>query len=219
MWDEGTDSAAGRQAAVAEGLLHGTPVATPSGWRPVESLSPGDLVLTFEDGPVPLIEVWSQPLPTGQGLSAQVHWPFAIPAGALENRVPLVLLPEQRVLIESDAAEDLYGDPFALIPAAALQGYRGIDLTRPEPVAIAVRLGFSRDQIIYAGRGALIACPSPDLAGAGDVEAQAERAEYPTLSLAEARHLVACLMAEDIGAALRPLPQAGLEPEDQAARS
>ena len=193
-------------AAVAEGILSGTPIATPRGWVPVERLAPGDLVLTFDDGPVPLLEMWSQPLPQAPtaGLSARAHWPLEVPQGVLGNRLPLRLLPEQHVLIECDAAEAMFGDPFALVPAAALDGYRGIELAVPEPGLSAWRPGFARDAILYAGRGALLAAPSPDLTGATDTEGAETRAVYEVLPLAEARALVACLMAEDLGVALRP---------------
>lgn len=203
---------------MTEGVLSGTPIATPAGWRPVEQLSPGDLVLTFEDGPVPLIEVWSQPLPpAGQAqVLARAHWPLAVPVAALGNRMPIRLLPEQRVLIESDSAEEMHGDPFALLPAAALEGFRGIEFARPEAGFAAFRLGFTRDQIVYAGRGALIAAPAPDLTAERDPEGVSDRAQYPTLTLAEARALVACLMAEDLGAALRPVLLEGHGPQDDS---
>ncbi|WP_168732919.1 Hint domain-containing protein [Aliigemmobacter aestuarii] len=193
---------------MAEGVLSGTPIATPRGWVPVEELSPGDLVLTFDDGPVPLFELWSQPLPgLPAAIALRAHWPLDVPVAALGNRSALRLLPEQHVLIECDAAEEAHGEPFALVPAAALEGYRGIGLARPEPGLSVWRLGFPRDQVVYAGRGALIAAPAPDLATAHDPEGGADRTPYPTLPLSEARALVACLMAEDLGTALRPLPQ------------
>ncbi|HEX9858282.1 MAG TPA: Hint domain-containing protein [Paracoccaceae bacterium] len=193
--------------APTDGILAGTPIATPAGWRRVETLRPGDAVLTFEAGEQRLEQV-NHHLAGEDDIGdwPQGHWPLQVPVGALENREEIVLLRDQRVLIESDAADDLYGDPFTLIPAVALQGYRGIDLCRPPGAAEAVRLGFAADQIVYAARGALLACPEMQLGLHADIDAlkrRAARGDYPALSDAQARELVICLIAEDLGAALR----------------
>lgn len=190
---------AGGQAVRAGGILSGTPIATPSGWRQVETLLPDDAVLTFEAGPQPLTEVELLPFDAEIGLSPHPYWPLHVPVWALDNRADLMLLPETAVLIESDAADDLYGDPFALIPATALIGFHGIDVCRPPDTAQVVRLGFATDQIIYAARGVLLSCPALHL----DLGAATAKPEYPMLSEPQARALVSCLMAEDIGAALR----------------
>ncbi|MDP4031307.1 MAG: hypothetical protein Q8P60_00375, partial [Pseudorhodobacter sp.] len=128
-------------------------------------------------------------------------WPVLVPVWALDNRQELVLLPEQKVLIKADVAEDLYGDPFALIPARALEGWRGIARCRPPPMALQIR--FARHQVIYANGGVLLSC-------AGEAPAHSDwRAPPPfsSYSLAQAQHLVACLMAEETGAALREAGQ------------
>ncbi|MDT8856591.1 Hint domain-containing protein [Paracoccaceae bacterium Fryx2] len=180
-------------AAAAGGIVAGTPVATPQGWCAVERLAPGDSVLTFEAGPQPL----------GRVARAAAARLLRVPQGALDNRAALVLTAGQGVLIESDSAEALYGDPFALIPALALDGFRGI-APAPRRMARAVILGFDLPQIVYASRAVLLACPGA-CAGTGldALRQRAARAETPLLPLDQARALVACLIAEDVGAALR----------------
>jgi hypothetical protein len=42
------------------------------------------------------------------------------------NKECLTLLPHQGVMLECEAASDLYGDPFAIVVAQALDGVRGI---------------------------------------------------------------------------------------------
>ena len=42
-------------------------------------------------------------------------WQMNVPAGALGNREDMTILPHQPVLIESDTAEEMTGDPLALI--------------------------------------------------------------------------------------------------------
>jgi hypothetical protein len=120
-----------------------------------------------------------------------------VPAWALDNREEITLLPEQKVLIEADVAEELYGDPFALVPAQALEGWRGIARRRPPPTFSVVQLGFASPHVLYASRGLLLSCPGDPFADGGWADQG-----YCTYSLAQARHLVACMIAEDAGAAL-----------------
>ena len=187
----------------SEGLLAGTPVATPDGWVAVDHLDPGDQVLTFDNGPMRIAER-HEALPAEPDVWPVVHWPRAIPPGVLGNRATLRLLPGQLVLLESDTAEAMFGDPFALIPARALDGWRGIAPERPMPDERTICLLFDTEQIVYASSATLLHCPGAlgeDLAVLHHLS-RAAQAAYAPLSLTAARQLVACLMAEDIGAAL-----------------
>lgn len=180
-------------SVIAEGILGTTMIATPQGWCAADTIDVGAEVLTFDAGPQPVTQVYHHPLcetPTG-------FWPLLVPGWALDNREDVRLLPEQKILIETDLAEDLYGDPFALIPARALEGWRGIARSRPLEPSAAVQVRFAQHQLIYASRGLLLCCPSDCL-----TETDGSMAPYSTLSLAQAQHLVACLIAEDTGAAL-----------------
>ena len=185
-------------SVVAEGILAVTQIATPQGWRPAGSLLPGMLVLTFDNGPQPVSSVALVPL--GAGPSSL--WPLLVPAWSLDNREDVILLPEQKILIEADIAEDLYGDPFALIPAQALEGWRGITRLRPPEQAGVVQFGFDVPQIVYASRGLLLSCPGDPMTDVAWPEAL-----HTPYSAAQAQHLVACLMAEETGAALREAGQ------------
>jgi hypothetical protein len=78
----------------------------------------------------------------------------------------MYLAPDQSVLIESDAAEALLGDPFALIPARALDGVRGMCRVPPPDGAVVVTLRFAAEQIVFANSGAMFHCAaSADLLG------------------------------------------------------
>ncbi len=198
MWlvPETEDMAA--PSVIAEGIVATTPIATENGWCAAGRLTQGTYVLTFDDGPQELLSIHSQPM----RVTSQQHLPLFVPAWALDNREDLVLLPEQKVLIEADKAEELYGDPFAFIPAAALEGLRGITRFRPRQLMDAVVLGFATAQIVYASRGVMLSCP-------GDPFSDADwyAPEYVAYTLSQARHLVACMMAEEAGAALREIGQ------------
>lgn len=181
-------------SVVAEGILARTPIATPNGWIAAESLTDGAFVLTFDCGHQPVVQTRTQDIAD----APPELWPLQVPAWAMDNREELLLLPEQRVLIEADLAEDMYGDPFAMIPARALEGWRGIARCRPPETGSVINLRFARHQVIYASRGVLLSCSGDPLANS-DWRA----APFSNFTFAQARHLIACLMAEETGAALR----------------
>ncbi|WP_299046028.1 Hint domain-containing protein [uncultured Tateyamaria sp.] len=175
------------------GHLAGTRVATAMGWRAVEALAAGDMVLTFDAGLQPLVEVrrdifWTADAP----VPAAYHSVF-VPAGALGNASDLELLPDQGVLVESDAACDAYGDPFAVLPAKSLDGFCGIRRISPRMQIEIITLVFATEQVIYAEGGALLHCLRPIL---GLDELGAPRAGYDVIPPRDAAFLVDCMKVE-----------------------
>ena len=170
------------------GLVVGTRIATATGWRPVEAIAAGDRVLTFDAGlqtvtRVERLRLWSEDDPC-----PQQFWPMEVPAGALGNRERMLILPGQNIMLESDTAEDLYGDPFSLIPAGAMEGVRGIDRVPPEQDVEIVLLHFPEEQVVFAENGALFLCPaSLDMIECAREESA--RPFYSVLSMDEARFL------------------------------
>ncbi|MBC7146636.1 MAG: Hint domain-containing protein [Thioclava marina] len=180
----------------AEGIVAGTQIATQMGWRPVEAIAAGDMVMTFDHGLLPVAAVKrSQLWISGRACPSQLK-PLAVPVGALGNKTPMLLLPEQPVLVESDMAEALFGDPFALIPAAALEGYRGIDRITPHQRVEVVVLEFEHDQVIYANGAGMVHCASVHAGGIANLFDE-EMPSYETLPLEMARSIVAGLIDED----------------------
>ena len=144
---------------VDHGMLAGTRVATAMGWRRVEAICEGDQVLTFDGGLQTVVAVRRQVIFAGETAAAIEDWPMLVPAGALGNREEMRIPARQAVLIESDTAEDVFGDPFALIPVASLEGFRGITPSRPADRIEIVTLHFAGDEIVFANTGALFYCP------------------------------------------------------------
>ncbi len=204
--DGGCDA---RPGFMTDGIVAGTRIATAGGWRDVDALCPGDLVLTFDDGLVPIVAVQRHRAAAGPGAWPAAHWPLRVPEGALGNRRPLLLMPDQRLVVDSDLAEALIGDAFPLIPARALAGWRGIAPALPDPgIATAVPM-FADEQVIYAASDVLMHCP-PAAGPADPIAARPPR--YIALSPETAAQVVACLAAEEVGAALAAAPR-----RDQAA--
>ncbi|MDE3028067.1 MAG: Hint domain-containing protein [Paracoccaceae bacterium] len=189
-WNTGsTDSTS------AEGIVSGTVIGTALGWRCVEAIAVGDLVLTFDNGLVPVTRVRRERSGAGLGRVPRHLWPLLVPAGTIGNREALTLLPEQHVMIEADLLEELYGDPFALLPALALEGWRGVEALWPPEGLDPVTLSFAQTHLVYAAGGSLLLCPPTNLGSLTEAEpADAIR----RLTLAQARAFVAALKRDDM---------------------
>ena len=184
----------------SRGLMAGTRIGTSMGWRAVEALAPGDLVLTFDNSLQPLVEVRRETFwlsDAAMGDTALV----VVPAGAMGNSVDVTLLPDQGVLIESEAACDAYGDPFAVLRAKVLEGFRGIERARPQPKMEVITLVFANDEVVYAEGGILLHCPRvfTRIENLGETAAC-----YEVVADAEADFLVECMAIEARGGAVVP---------------
>ena len=194
-WDADTTNNRGdvsqpKLDARTTGMVAGTKVATHAGWAAVETIREGQQVLTFDGGLQTVVAV------TRHALMADTtdiaSWPLAVPAGALGNREDMTILPHQSVMIESDAVEDLTGDPFALIPGAVLSGFRGITQDRPCEIVEVIQLHFAQDEIVFANIGALFLCRAQ-----ADLLSDMAASAYEVLPMDTAEDLVDCLMFED----------------------
>ena len=183
---------------VTTGIIAGTKVATEMGWRVVEAVTEGDKVLTFDGGLQTVISVRRDLISADPNVTPMAHWPLDVPADALGNREAMRLLPAQSILVESDTAEDVLGDPFALIPAASLDGFRGISRPLPGGEIEIVHLEFAQDEIVFANLGALFLCKR-SASVLSDMLNETAQSPYQTLSAEEADVLVGFLEVEDEG--------------------
>ena len=110
-------------------------------------------------------------------------------------REALTLLADQGVLVESDAACEMYGDPFAVVPAHALEGVRGIRREAPQHRVELITILFAEEQVIYAEGGALLHCPVATMAL--DVLLEKDVQSYDMLAPREASFLAECMVMED----------------------
>ena len=191
-WDatSATGAALPKLDARTTGMIAGTKVATRMGWTAIETIQPGQEVLTFDGGLQRVISVTRHVLMADYDDDAS--WPLTVPAGALGNLDVMTILPHQPVMVESDLAEQMTGDPFALIPAAALEGFRGICCDRPGDWVEVIQLHFEQDEIVFANIGALFLCRAE-----ADLLTDDGFSSYDVMSLAMADDLVECLMAEN----------------------
>ena len=93
-------------------FTRGTVIATPDGLRLIEDLRAGDLILTRDHGPQPILHI-SQTVLSATGRNA----PVRICKGALGNDVDLVVSQQHRMLIDDWRAEIYFGEDEVLVAA------------------------------------------------------------------------------------------------------
>lgn len=164
----------------ATGIAEGSRIVTPEGVRPVESLSPGDRLLTLDGGAEPLLWVGRRRVPTTLLRLERALRPLRLPEGSLGPGRPaagLRLGGRARVLLRARAAEELFGEPEVLIAAAdlaeaglartehALQPVVYVQLLLPRPaVLIAEGVGVESFHPAHAPAEALDPAARADLA-------------------------------------------------------
>ncbi|ATG49390.1 hypothetical protein CEW89_18485 [Celeribacter ethanolicus] len=208
----------GMQPVLTSGLIAGTQIATARGWRDVAEIKEGDKILTFDEGMQAVGTISRSWAYLGHGSVPMQHWPLVVPPGALGNRAEMLLLPEQPVMVESDTGEAMFGDPFTLIPALALEGYKGIERARPHQAVLVIVLHFATEQVVFANIGALFHCPAEEVMSIADLMEDRFVPGYEVLSLTEARVFVDALLDEDAQDAqwMRMQPQRREEKSERA---
>ncbi|WP_318527424.1 Hint domain-containing protein [Roseobacter sinensis] len=107
----------------------GTRLATLSGQRRVEQLRIGDLVLTQDNGPQPVQWIGRRHMSEARLFAEPAFRPVRIRAGALGVDRPdqeLLVSPQHRMLVSSDAARDLFDTTDVLVAAKDLIDGRAI---------------------------------------------------------------------------------------------
>src|SRR5690606_20726683 len=125
-------------------FVTGTHIATPNGPRRIETLVPGERVMTLDHGPQ--MRRWSGCRTVD---CRGTYAPVRIRAGALGNSRDLVVSPEHRMLVTGWRAELHFGAPEVLVAARSL--VNGDDIRRaPRAQVTYWHLLFDRHEVILA---------------------------------------------------------------------
>lgn len=123
-------------------FVAGTRVDTPEGPRRVETLRPGDLVLTLDNGSCPLR--WSGGR-TVRGVGS--FTPVRIGTGVLGAQRDILVSPQHRILISGWQAQLLFGEDEVLVPAKSLVNGTSVTQT-PCDIVHYVHLFFDQHQLL-----------------------------------------------------------------------
>ena len=109
-----TTSFSASLTTAANCFLGGTRIVTPMGAQPVETLRPGDLIVTSEGAAIPALWIWQQPITNIFGLGTD-RAPIRIAAHALGPNCP-----ERDLMVTADHA--LWIDGFLIHAGALVNG-------------------------------------------------------------------------------------------------
>lgn len=140
----------------AGGVICFTPdtcLATPGGPRLIQTLRPGDMILTKDNGPQPVLWTGHRRM-TGARLYAMPHLrPVRFRAGALGIHRPdvqLLVSPQHRMLVRGPAAMALFNTPEVLVRAADLTNGTGIVVDQGLREVTYVHVLLERHNIVFA---------------------------------------------------------------------
>lgn len=147
-----------RATPVLRGLTGATLLETDQGWRPVDALTVGDAVYTF-DGGLRRIEAVRRHFLTAAALADCGARPVRIAGGTMDACSDLVLMPGQGVLRPTDARR-AGGGEHLLVAARDLTAMPGVaPWARQAPLAL-TELGFAEEEVVWANSGVLLHCPA-----------------------------------------------------------
>ena len=195
------------RSGLASGLYAATPVLTATGWVTMADLVPGDLIVTRDHGLLPIVMIATE--------TRAALWAVLFPKDALGNEGPVLLPPGQPVLVESAHALPFGGETTTLVPAASLEGWRGIAPFVPSSRETILQMRLGRPGLVQAGPGLILGVEGIDSGEVDLIRSFFHAPKHAVLPLAAARRLVASLIAEEAGQSLRTCDQAALRPENR----
>lgn len=131
----------------------GTMIETAFGPRRVETLKPGDLVLTLDHGAQTVRWIGTRSLSTADLAKNPKLRPIRIAAGALGNGLPkrdLCVSPQHRMLVRSPIVRRMFNTDEVLLPAAKLVGLPGIEIDQDAAETTYVHVLFDSHEIVFA---------------------------------------------------------------------
>jgi hypothetical protein len=181
-------------------FTHGTLVETPDGPRLIETLEPGDLVCTLDNGSQPLRWTGSRPVTHAEMIRNADLRPVEFATGAIGNSRPLRVSPQHRILLDDWRAQVYFGEDRVLIPAKAMVNCATIRQVPPMEGLTYIHLLFDRHEVIIS-EGALTESFHPGEIGLGALDdgqrreldllfpglmLERRRAAFPIVRMAEA---------------------------------
>lgn len=134
-------------------LTRGTRVRTAEGWCPVESLEPGDVLLTLDGSFKPLLDVLHKHISARDLRRNPKLRPVRISAGALGHGLPrrdLLVSRQHRMLVSSRIVKRMFETTDALVAAIRLTELDGVFIDRTVEQVEYYHLLLDAHEVIYA---------------------------------------------------------------------
>lgn len=151
--DRARVAAGGREGGGVICFTPGTRIATPTGPRLIQTLQPGDLVLTKDDGPQQILWTGNRRM-SGARLYAMPHLrPIRFRSGALGLDRPepdLIVSPAHRMLVKGAAAQTLFGTSEVLVRAEDLVNDGPISVDHALREVTYIHILLERHNIVFA---------------------------------------------------------------------
>ncbi|MEL6999798.1 MAG: Hint domain-containing protein [Pseudomonadota bacterium] len=128
-------------------FTEGTRIAVPDGEAPVETLVPGDLVLTADHGPCPLRAILRRTLTFARDDRHDQHKPVLFNIGSLGDGAPhrpLAVSPQHRMLVRDEGGDEV------LAPAKGLLHRRGVRRKAGCRQVVYLQLVFDQHEVVCA---------------------------------------------------------------------
>lgn len=159
----------------------GTMIDVLDGRKAVEDLRPGDMVLTRDNGYLPLVWTGARVLDVAEIAQTPDYAPVHIAAGALGDNLPeraMLVSPQHRMLVTTARAELMFGEREVLVPAVHMVGLPGITRAVRQGVTY-IHIMFDQHEIVRAD-GAWSESYQPGVRSIAGLE-DAQRRELLTL--------------------------------------
>lgn len=213
--DRGQGAFSGTAVSVRRGgLLHGTKVATTSGWKPVERLVAGDLVRTLDHGFRELRRVCVDRIVVPGDERRAEHLPVLVPSRAAYNGRPVWLMPEQGMALDQGKL-GLGIEGLAVLPARMLSGVGRLRSGTPAQTFDVTSLFLDQDEVVFIEGGFQAYCPAGRMIGAAGATSTYEVADPEDADLlieAVAIRGDISAFANPLGALPAPIPQEPIFP-------
>lgn len=141
---------------IVHGVYSDTALLGPNGPRNVATLRPGELLQTFDHGPQAIASIEAVHFSIFKSTPPPETWPLALPRGSVRGAHYRTLAPKQCLVIESDTAEEIFGDPFIIVPGTALEVLPGIERIRPSRERTLYRIQFDAPQLVLTDQGGVL---------------------------------------------------------------
>lgn len=132
----------------------GTLLDTEAGWRPIETLRPGDMVRTLR-GMIRVAGIGRQPPDR-----SRIQW--HVPTGKLGNCSDLRLNAGQHVAFLNPLCRRLFDAPLVLVPVPTTTGFCGVHTVAGFALRCGVALHLEAEAIVFAQTGTLLHVPGPE---------------------------------------------------------